>query len=231
MFTFVKWKLQRFDSPFWATLVLFSVAGALGCDRTVPTQAAVRPSPVLVRAVIPVQDEGMGDLSTVALQVVTGLQDTHVRAAVIAAMRDSSARGYGLDLQDCQASGVTRSLFEAAERRGRAPTEAVCQTVSQLSGLILYMDHEQLANWGSSIIPIVTAIAHPEAGMPKHLTGYRSPDRTIDLTADKQLRGPILVVFPIRHPKRRTFNPKALPSATLLHVSPRNAPPPSKSEP
>jgi hypothetical protein len=215
----------------WGTgLLLVSLTGIVACDRAVPTQLAVRPSPQLSRAVISA-DDGMGTLAPIALQVVTGLQNVHVRAAVIGAMRDTSAHGYGLDLQDCQTTGVTRALFQAAEVRGGALADALCQTVSRLPGLILHMDHEQLGNWNPSIIPIVTAIAHPEAGTPRHLTGYRSPSRTIDLTADKHLQGPILVVFPARHPDRRNVDPKALRATTLVHIGPVNAPLSNKGAP
>jgi hypothetical protein len=160
----------------------------------------------------------MATLSIVALQVVTGLQDPHVRAAVIAAMRDTTARGHGLDLQDCQQSSVTRSLFDAAAKRGAQATDAMCRYVSALPGLILHMDHEQLSHWDPSVIPIVTAIAHPDARMPGDLTGYRSPSRTIDLGADKHLQGPILVVFPVKHPNRRDADRRALPAAIFTHV-------------
>jgi hypothetical protein len=160
----------------------------------------------------------MGKLSIVALQVVTGLQDPRVRAAVIAAMRDTTSRGHGLDLQDCGETSVTRSLFVAAAKRGAQPIDAMCRSVGALPGLILHMDREQLARWDPSVIPIVTAIAEPHAPPPGDLTGYRSPSRTINLGADKQLKGPILVVFPAKHANRGRADRRALPAATLIRV-------------
>lgn len=199
--------------------ILVSVAtltAVAACDRTTPTQTTIKPVASVLRS-IAVQDEGMGLLSSVALQVVAGLQDPRVRTAVITAMRDSAAQEYGLDLQGCRTAGVVLSLFQAAERRGTQSAAQTCDYVTRLPGLILHMDHEQLANWNPTVIPVVTAIAHPGAGMPAHLTGYRSPSRTIDLTAEKHLQGPILVVFPVKHRSRRKTDAN-LPPGRFIHV-------------
>ena len=158
----------------------------------------------------------MGALSNAALAVAAGMQDQRVRAAVITAMRDSSALGVGLDLQDCGPGSRTRSLFDAAERRGVGQAAALCSWATARSGLVLYMDPDQLAAWSATVIPIVTAVEQPGHPLPAHVLGYRSPVRTIDIAADPNLKGPILVVLPITHPSRmQSRRSLLLPSAVV----------------
>jgi hypothetical protein len=79
------------------------------------------------------------------------------------------------------------------------------------------MDREQLALWNTSVIPIVTALASAGASLPAHMLGYRSPTRTIDVAADRRLKGPILVVLPMAHPSRVSNARPALPASAVVH--------------
>jgi hypothetical protein len=190
----------------------------MACDRTAPTQGSARPNLAPPVKAVAVNDAGMGPLSAIALQVVAGLQNPHVRAALNSALRDTSALGYGLDLQSCDESGVARDLFAAGERRGAAPAEVLCESVKRMPGVVLHMDQHQLALWSPNTIPLVTALAHPEAMLPRHLTAYRSPTVTLDVLADTHLSGPILVVLPLTHPSRRKGRRSALPASEMIRV-------------
>lgn len=161
----------------------------------------------------------MGSLSAIAAYVAAGLQDPVARTDVMRAMKDSTSRNLGLDLQDCGPGGKANSLFVAADRLSAAKATAMCSTVAAMNGLVLYMDRSQLDLWSHSTIPIVTALANPTSARPSHLLGYRSPTRTIDVTGDAGLKGPILVVLPLRHPTR--VGAKAAAPAIII-VPPKN---------
>ena len=176
-------------------------AAITACDRPTTTQVlprATRPS----AQIAPVADASMGSWSPMAMAVVAGLQDPRIRRSIVAAMKDTGAAGIGIDLQACQPGGKIDSLYAAAEKRGAMAGAALCALATHASGLVLYMDREQLANWDPSVIPIVTALADPSKGVPDHLVGYRSPTRTLDLRTDDKLATPILVVLPMTHPHR-----------------------------
>ena len=97
--------------------------------------------------------------------------------------RKSTAARAGLDLQDCEPGTTTRLLFEAGEARGAESANASCALAAQMTGLVLYMEPEQLAVWSPSVIPLVTALANPGSAWPSHIAAYRSPDRSLDLAA------------------------------------------------
>ena len=206
------------------TLRLASVAivvlGVVSCERVTPTQANPTAAPRAPARSVALQDAAMGRLSPIALAVAAGLQKPRVRSAVMAAMKDTAARGLGLDLQDCEPGTTTRLLFEAGEARGAESANASCALAAQMTGLVLYMEPEQLAVWSPSVIPLVTALANPGSAWPSHIAAYRSPDRSLDLAADRSLRGPILVVLPLIHPKRTLPLRNTLVPSLVAHHDP-----------
>jgi len=193
-----------------------SAAGlVIGCER--PTVNLDRPqAPERPRQTI-VTDQAMGSLSPIAFQVAAGLQDPVVLRSVFAAMRDSASQGLGIDLQDCGPGGPTQLLINAGAKRGGQAASVLCAALSALPGAILFMDRDQLKVWNPSVIPIVTAVANPLAPLPQHFLGYRSPSKTIDLGADSKLKGPILVVLPIKHPNRLRGLRPSLPASVTVH--------------
>jgi hypothetical protein len=208
---------SRFSRKLYQSAL--GIVAALGaCERPTAVPPGRISPPDHLRATV-VSDRTMGSLSAVALQVAIGLQDSRVRAAVNGAMKDSSAQGLGLDLQDCRSGGSARSLFDASERRGGQAADALCSSVLSLSGLVLFMDRVQLSNWDPSVIPIVTAMSSIGNGVPAHLLGYRSPDRTMDVTGDRNLKGPILVILPLPHPRRMAASRQGLPASVVMWPS------------
>ncbi len=193
----------------------------LACDHPFTANpVAHRPSRDIVSG--PVSDRTMGSLSALARRVSIAMQDPTVRGAVLRAMKDTSARGAGLDLTRCQAGSIVHELLIAAEKRGERPASAECAELEQHDGLLLYMAPDRLAAWDSTSVPIVTAVADLQARVPPSFRGYRSPNLMIDIPSDGSLRGPILVVAPVLHPERnRQRTPRLLPTAALLvHADP-----------
>jgi hypothetical protein len=74
--------------------------------------------------------------------------------------------------------------------------------------MVLYMDRDLLAQWdAAAVVPVVTALAHPNAALPAAFRGYRTPEETVDLPGDGSVTGPVLVVLPNIHPSRKSRRP------------------------
>lgn len=154
----------------------------------------------------------MGDLSGLARQLAAALQNPKLRAAVRRSLESGDPRMTALDLQDCQGASLAGQLLHEAERRGAGLAADACAQAIQARGMMLYIDRDRLAQWDSSVVPIVTAIESPGTSLPKTFKGYRSPSVTIDLPGDGSIGGPVLVVLPIPTPSRRDRMPIIRPS-------------------
>jgi hypothetical protein len=158
----------------------------------------------------------MGALSAIARHVSAGLRDSATRMAVAQAMKSGDAPTLGLNLHACEANAVVARLLVKGERAGGEPVAAVCAAIRQHRGMTLYMDPDRLRVWNGYSIPIVTALAAPDAAnLPSTFHGYRSPGRLIDLPSDGSEKGPILVVLPYVHPSEARAD--ARPSLTVTH--------------
>lgn len=203
-------------------LVAITVTLAIcGCNNDLPLRGgSITPAQTIISGE-PVSNPVMGDLSPVARQVVAGLQNPKVRGAIIRALRDPANRGAGIDLLDCSPGSAVGDLLQAGESRGGEGANTLCSAFRSWGGVTLYMAPDRLAAWDSTVIPIVTAIAHPDSALPATLVGYRSPARTIDLPADGSLQGPILVVVPYLHPKRYAGRTSQLMPSQSVRIPPK----------
>jgi hypothetical protein len=182
-------------------LAAFSLACAEPSTSILNTPNVI--SPIKQAALGPVvTDPGMGNLSSLAHQVVVGLGNPRVRMMVVEAMKNPAAAGAGLDLNDCASGSVVAQLLVAAEQRGAGSAATTCSDIGRWGGLTLYMAESGLRRWDGTFIPIVTALSARGPAVPKQWKGYRSGDRAIDLFADKPVPGPVLVVLPLTHPTR-----------------------------
>lgn len=173
----------------------------LGCDQQTPTQSRPRPTLYTRSVSAAVDDPTMGSLSSLARHVSLALQSEAVRREVYDSMKSPEALGAGLNLQECNHSGVAQDLLRSGELAGGSSAAAFCAAIRGLNGLTLYMDPGRLDNWNPKFLPIVTAIANPGTKLPAHFLGYRSARFTIDLPGNGSLKGPILVVLPRKHPR------------------------------
>lgn len=191
------------------TLLMCMLLVAVACDVASTPTEGVRPqlTPRAEIATPAVNDLVMGPLSVVARHVVVGLQNRAVRNEVKAALMASSTLGQ-VDLQNCTGGTPTAHLLRSGEFYGAGSADAMCSTIRKYKGLVLFMDRQHLQAWNPSVVPIITAIANPEGGVPATFRGYRSATRLIDLDAHNVERyGPVLIVFPALHPGRTRSAP------------------------
>jgi hypothetical protein len=196
-------RLSRRNSAFAAAVVV--AASCSRPDATAPRVAGKRMT--ASRVVAFDTDSVMGSLSPIAQHVIAGLQDSSIRMAVYHAMTKRGASTVGLDLQGCADEPVVLALIREGEHNGAMPASQACGVLKGLPGAVLYMDPDRLRAWDGSTIPIVTALENPHARIPPTFHGYRATNRMIDLPADGSLKGPILVILPIVHPRRVTNAP------------------------
>jgi hypothetical protein len=167
-----------------------------------------------------VSDATMGNLSAVAIHIVAGLRDSAVRYRIHDMLLERGNYGIGIDLQDCGPGGRAFGVLHAAEAHGGQRSDIQCAALKKLRGAVLFMEPGRLAAWNPRVIPIVTAIADPDAPLPKHFLGYRSPDRTIELTDKGGVGGPLLVVLPVLHPSRPRSYSTRFPALKVTTGSP-----------
>jgi len=139
----------------------------------------------------------MGALSPIARFISGALRDSSMRHAVAAAMKESSTGHLGLDLQTCGTATLVQRLMLTGEQHGMGSAQSMCAVMSRFDGLTLFMDPDRLSRWNGRAIPIVTAIADLHHPLPNKFLGYRSPARTIELSASDPVNGPLLVVLPM----------------------------------
>jgi hypothetical protein len=145
---------------------------------------------------------GMGGLQTVALQIVRGIQDPHIRSRLAIAMRDSSNHGMGIDLTSCTGTSIAADVLQAGQRHGGGDAKFLCADLAKRGNFILYMDGTELRRWNEQTLPSVTVFAQPQLPVPPHLMAYRSPSRMIDIGNGRNIVGPMLVILPFKHPSR-----------------------------
>lgn len=182
----------------WAKSVILMLGSCMiGCSPESATVAHL-PSPSLAPPAL--TDSVMGNLAPVARHIVVALRDPAARGVIARALRSQTTSRLGLDLQSCSSSASIKSILAAGERRGAGAASAICSLVQRLDGAVLYMDPNRLAAWDTTVAPMVGAIAHPERGLPRQFSAYRSATRITALPRDGSLAGPILMVLPYRHP-------------------------------
>lgn len=174
----------------------------IGCDRKLPTQSRPKPTLGVSSATVALSDPTMGSLSSLARHVSMALQSDALRKEVHDSMSNPNAMGAGLDLQECDQPGVAQHLLRSGELVGGGSAAELCATIRRMDGLSLYMDPGRLQRWDPKLLPIVTAIADPNKKLPTHFLGYRSARYTIDLPANGSLKGPLLVILPLKHQRR-----------------------------
>ena len=212
---FVSWYRPRHR---WRLLQLLCGACTIvGCDQPVtlpPTPIAPQAGARFATIVAPVTDKAMGAFSPLARHVSAALRDSSIRMALVQAMKDSSALGSGLDLQNCAQSSVAKEVLAEGERHGAGSATQLCAVLTSLSGAVLYMDPQRLQAWDGRATPIVTALSDPRAALPDSIVGYRTPSRTIKMAARRLDDGPLLVILPYAHP--RTSGTRRITSATQV---------------
>jgi hypothetical protein len=171
-------------------------------------------------------DKTMGNLSEIARHVSAALEDPRVRGALVRAMKDSVNNPAGVDLTECSGGSIAENLLRAAELRGGRDASTLCNDLRVGKGAMLFMDRSRLAGWDSTTIPVVTAIANPDAPIAKSFHGYRSPDLVMDVKADGSVGGPVLVIVPYANPHRasgRSTQPLGSQSVSPAREAPRRA--------
>jgi hypothetical protein len=158
----------------------------------------------------------MGKYSAIAQVISAGLQNPSVRAQLLQELMDVRANPTGVDLQSCGNGSAAQQLFKESDRRGFQGGPSLCEMVSKLHGLTLYMDRDRLAHWSASVAPIVTAVENPDKNLPARLVGYRSPARTITFANDSSYIGPVLVILPFAHSRQVAGH-----GAEMMHVETR----------
>jgi hypothetical protein len=202
-------------------VVLIGSAALGACDQSLPNvpSRVVLPEATIVHAAD--RDNTMGALSDVAQHIAAALQDPRIRGMVVRALRDTVNNGTGMDLAQCSPGTIVGDLLTAGELRGGQSAASLCERMKSKTGMILYMDHSRLMGWDSTTIPIVTAVADPNAPIAKTFHGYFTPTTMADLRSDGSVNGPVLVVLPIFHPRRvRDLNRAMLPTNVIVRPAP-----------
>ena len=200
--------------------LVFALVASVACER--PTAVTLSPpiqpaAATFARLTAPVTDPAMGKLSPVARQVIAALRDPDLRRELALAMKDTSA-SYSLDLQDCRTVSLAARLLASGERNGFGTAASACARLTALNGAILYMAPERLEGWDGTVIPLVTAIEHPESPLPTTVWAYRSPSRAVELSSSHPGSGPLLVILPSLHPRQAVRRPmKTTPHMIPVH--------------
>ena len=171
-------------------LALVFSSSAMACKDSQPFVPRREPPPPITISGAADNDATMGSLSELARHVAAGLQDARLRGEIVRAMKDSIDNPMGLDLTQCETGSLAGKVLFAGELRGGREASTLCDVLKGSKGALLYMDRERLMKWDSTTIPIVTAIANPDARLAKSFHGYRSPDLTVDVPSDGSLGGP-----------------------------------------
>jgi hypothetical protein len=190
---------RRSRSAMLACAATALAIGMAACDSlpNVPKRAA---PPAKTIDGSPDDDKTMGGLSEIARHVSAALEDSRVRGALVRAMKDSVNNPVGVDLTECSDGSIAQSVLRAGELRGGRDASTLCEELRAGNGAMLYMEQSRLAGWDSTTIPVVTAIANPNAPLAKSFHGYRAPGLVMDVAADGSLGGPVLVIVPYSNP-------------------------------
>jgi hypothetical protein len=183
---------------------ILSLVAIGACDHSRIEAPRAGPIPSVAafsRIDAPVKDDAMRELSTLARFIVGALRDSTLRRSVAAAMADTSAGG-GIDLQDCRTNALVAHLFESGQRATGTSAAQLCADVSNRDGLILFMAPSRLARWNGTAVPVVSAIASTHDALPPTFLGYRSVERTIMISRDEPLDGPLLMILAMPHARR-----------------------------
>jgi hypothetical protein len=164
-------------------------------------------------------DPVMGDLSGIAQHVAAAMQSPAVRATIAAALKAPNGITQ-LDLQDCGRNAAIKAMLDEGQRRGGGEPGALCSAIAQADGMVLYMDRDLLARWDpATVVPVVTALAHPASALPAVFRGYRTPEETVDLPGDGSVTVPVLVVLPNIHPSRKSRRPELKGDAQSVTIA------------
>lgn len=200
-------------------------ATACSSDASTSLVPSIKPSPArhtFIPIQPPRQDPTMGPLSPIAQHIAAGLQDSVTRATIRRSLLNPRSSIPAADLQSCDdTTGAVGHLLRSGELRGAGLAKNLCTTLKAMSGAILYMDPTQLAHWDGSVIPVVTAIAHPGQRLPASIVGYRSPNVTMDLPTDGHMAGPVLVVLPLLHESRLPSRATPPPARAVFVPDPK----------
>jgi hypothetical protein len=165
-------------------------------------------------------DPVMGDLSGIAQHVAAAMQSPAVRATIATALKQAPDGITQLDLQDCGRNVAIKAMLDEGQRRGGAAPGTLCSAIAQADGMVLYMDRDLLARWDpATVVPVVTALAHPASALPAAFRGYRTPEETVDLPGDGSVTVPVLVVLPNIHPSRKSRRPELKGDAQSVTIA------------
>ena len=211
-------QVSRYACRLTALALLAAAAACNDPDLAVRTAPTPMDGARLPR--VAESDPVMGDLSRIAQHVAAAMQSPAVRATIAAELRRAPNGIAQLDLQDCGRNAAIKAMLDEGQRRGGTAPGTLCSAMAHADGMVLYMDRDLLARWNpATVVPIVTALAHPGGALPAVFRGYRTPEETVDLPGDGSVTVPVLVVLPSMHPSRKSQRPELKGNAQPVTIA------------